>query len=82
MNMDVYSLEEDDDFGGMFLTHEPAVVVNDGILGDGTDFQSPCVSLIPQKERHEPMYEDISDDDFMDLPSSQMPPAVTQEHDR
>ena len=37
---------------------------------DVTDFQSPCVSVI---DKFKPQYSDISNDDFMDIPSSQIP---------
>ena len=75
MDMEVFSLEEDE-CPDLFLTQSSVNVQdnnrNNSILGDGMDFQSPCVSLIPAA-RFDGMashYEDISDDDFQ-IPSSQ-----------
>ena len=67
--MDVFSLE--DEGNDLFLTQKDPEhkfdVKNVGILGDGSDFVSPCVSLVSVKQDQ---YSDISDDDF-EFPSSQ-----------
>ena len=70
--MDLFSLEEDE-CNEMFITQSSKdnCVRNDGnlspILGDGFDFGAPLVSLCHQVNGNnsEPVYEDISDDDFM-----------------
>ena len=67
--MEVFSLEEDDG-ASMFLTQTPVVnraVQNLGILGDSSDFSSPCVGLVSGEAK----YSDISDDDFEEFPCSQ-----------
>ena len=74
--MNVCSLE-DDDYEGLFITQSDnsssGSSNNLSILGDGTDISSPCVSLIPPKQKaDECHYSDISDDDF-EIPSSQIP---------
>ena len=73
--MELFSLEEDDG-NDLFITQESSYDRNnlqncDKYLGkDATDFQSPCVSVI---DKFKLQYSDISDDDFMDIPSSQIP---------
>ena len=72
--MATFSLEEDD-YNGLFVTQEANVGVdkgfygNNGIINDPSDFQSPCASLIGNKQN---VYSDISDDDFEPFPSSQV----------
>ena len=69
--MDIYSLE-DDEGNDMFLTQEFHGRNNSqssGILRNPLDFQSPCVSILGNNKGE---YSDISDDDFMKIPSSQM----------
>ena len=73
--MDVFSLEEDD-CSQLFITQSlPKSGENRGlisdILGNGSDFTSPCVSLVNRRSIHDPQYSNISDDDFVDIPSSQ-----------
>ena len=69
--MEVFSLE-DDDGNDLFITQESQMDKNNrksegsSILGDPLDFQSPCASLI---NTH---YSDISDDDLMEIPCSQI----------
>ena len=73
--MDVFSLE-DEDYSQMFFTQSSPkrvdLVDSSPILGDGNDFASPLVLLVPKRNEELPEYSDISDDDFMDLPSSQV----------
>ena len=73
--MDVFSLE-DEDYSQMFITQSSPkrvdLVDSSPILGDGNDFSSPLVSLVPKRNEELPQYSDISDDDFIDLPSSQI----------
>ena len=65
----MFSLEEDDG-NELFITQSsPKRRKLSGILGDGMDFSSPLVSLVPSR-KNEPYYLDISDDDFTDIPSS------------
>ena len=45
---------------------------NDRILGDKQDFRVPLVSLVPCNNVESPKYSDISDDDFMQIPCSQI----------
>ena len=68
--MDLFSLEEDDDYEGLFITQSSSNSDNSGLLGNPEDFTSPCVSLEAQKG-HGAQYSDISDYDF-DIPSSQI----------
>ena len=64
--MEFISLEED--YTGINLSQENGSnVTGGGILGDGTDFQLPVVSVVKKHEAH---YSDISDDEFT-FPSSQ-----------
>ena len=76
----IFSLEDDDDFGNLFITQEPSQVQsvissglnkesgeNGGFLGvDERDFASPCLSLV----RKEFQYSDISDDEVFDKEDS------------
>ena len=72
--MELFSLE-DDDAKELFITQTPSVHSDGiglaGVIGDGTDFVSPCVSLIDCKENSETHYSDISDDEIFDIPCSQ-----------
>ena len=71
--MDIFSLEEDD-CDNLFITRSSnsngnsqnldVGVTNSPVLGDTTDFQRPCFSLLDSK------YSDISEDEF-DIPCSQ-----------
>ena len=76
--MDVFSLEEDDG-NELFLTQssnsDKQVNPNFGILGDSSDFSSPCVSLV------RPVYEDISEDEF-EFPSTQQRFGSSYKRDR
>ena len=67
--MEMYSLE--DDGNGLFLTQRDPIESGNsqsaGILGDGSDFVSPCASLDSVKQDQ---YSDISDDEC-DFQSSQ-----------
>ena len=66
------SLLEDDDPSGLFITQEPRKVdgnsdnfdINRGNGGDYVDLSQGAVGEMPT-------YSDISDDDFVDIPSSQ-----------
>ena len=72
MKMDVFSLEDEDNYSGLFITQE--VSQNKWkILGDPSNFGAPLVSLTSKNECATLVYEDISDDDFVDIPSSQVP---------
>ena len=70
--MDTFSLE-DDDCPELFITQSASNVnVNDSInqnnssiLGDPSDFSSPCVSILSSQ------YSDISDDEDIVFPLSQ-----------
>ena len=80
--MEMFSLEEDDS-NGLFLTQTPSVTSQNedkvgefGILGDPLDFTSPCVSLVSSRQDQ---YSDISEDEFVDIPSSQ--PTTTDHGD-
>ena len=83
--MEVYSLE-DDGFSGLFLTQESheSVSISDnrnhgGIIGDPMDFTSPCVGLTGRNNGSTAgVYEDISDDDDFNIPSSQVPASSTR----
>ena len=79
--MDVFSLE-DDDGDNLFITQESrSDRINDQvqpILGNSTDFQSPCVSLTSQISNTSAVYEDISDDDAFEIPSSQQQNLANQ----
>ena len=73
--MDLFSLE-DDDGNDLFITQSSNSSNgnnSNSVIGDGSDFSSPCVSLVSKNAA--PQYEDISDDDF-EIPCSQ---AVLQE---
>ena len=61
---------EDDEVGWVFVTQQDPSgnSVSNGVLGDPSDFTSPCASILSASQQD---YSDISDDDF-DLPSSQM----------
>ena len=50
------------------------------ILGDGTDFSVPLVSLM-LKEKDVPHNSNISDDDFVDIPSSQATQNLSADKD-
>ena len=78
--MDVFSLE-DDDYDSLFITQldtnnngkDNTGVFGEsvsGVLGDGTNFLSPRVSIVSQSASVPAQYSDISDDDF-NIPSSQ-----------
>ena len=70
--MDVFSLE-DEEYSDMILTQSSKlsdVSNNGGILPDPMDFEMPCISLICKSQ---PQYSNISDDDFVDIPCSQVP---------
>ena len=71
--MDLFSLEEDD-CHELFITQSSSVdEKTDGADGEvlpDKGFIQPVSSYLRPDE---PQYSDISDDDFMDLPSSQMP---------
>ena len=73
--MDVFSLE-DEDYSQLFITQSSPKRVdladNSPILGNGNDFASPLVSLVPKKNEDPLHYLDISDDDFMEIPSLQV----------
>ena len=72
----MFLLEEDEDYGNLFITQESSQNVSDGIINEGyndekdceflavseADFNSLCASLIPC----ECMYLDISDEVFQD----------------
>ena len=70
--MDMFSLE-DEDVGDMFITQTPWAEKDNcetrGILGEPTDFHSPCVSLLSMDKN---VYLDISDDESFQIPSSQV----------
>ena len=74
MDNNVFSLE-DEDCEDLFITPEPStpkLVTGDvSILDDGYDFSSPCVSLTAGNIDQGPIYEDISDDEDFNIPSSQ-----------
>ena len=75
--LEIFSLEEDDEFNNLFITQEPSQSVDNSeksdykmevdsntIFGLSADnFQSPCSSIVPQAQ-----YSDISDDDVF-MPS-------------
>ena len=76
--MDVYSLEKDD-CNDLFITQSSGdnkINSSLSVIGDGSDFSSPCVSLVKSSTGvcNVPQYEDISDEDF-DIPSSQLDPG-------
>ena len=69
----LFSLE-DDDVHELFITQTPRENLlshldmskntnESGIFGDGTNFQSPCASLVNAVTDQGPIYEDISDDE-------------------
>ena len=74
--MDVFLLEEDEEFNNLFITHTPRdeaqdTTGNSNSCGENTekflglspmDYQSPCSSLI--KRNNVPHYSDISDDEM------------------
>ena len=72
--MQLFSLE-DDDANELFITQTPSVEKSRinlaELIGDGTDFVSPCVSLVDRKENKVAAYSDISDDEMFDIPCSQ-----------
>ena len=65
--MEVFSLEDEDNT--LFLMQKDPINCENqdtvGMLGEASDFKSPCVSLFSNKQDQ---YSDISDDDFQ-LPS-------------
>ena len=86
--MEYFSLEEEDGHD-LFLTQNSSsqgiVAENSGnssILGDPNDFASPCVSIIGNKKSVQGQYSDISDDEFMDIPSSQPNKDYTGDYGR
>ena len=77
--MELFSLE-DEDYSALILTQSnnvDKVSQESRILPDPMDFQSQCVSLISKLEQH---YSDISDDDFTDIPCSQVAPSSTGDY--
>ena len=73
--MDTFSIE-DDDGDSLFITQssdKSDKSDNVGILGDSSDFSSPCVSLISSGKVGDAQYSDISEDEF-DIPCSQISP--------
>ena len=80
--MDIFSLEEDEDMGAMFLTQESTnVIERSPILGDPMDFKSQCVGIGRPPNVAAPVYEDISDDDIFDIPCSQQIPVVADNYE-
>ena len=86
--MEVFSLE-DDECLELFITQSSFQSgdnnnssKSNGIISDEMDFQSPCFSLVNGGNSAVPHYSDISDDDFVDLPSSQPPPQTSNNEDR
>ena len=78
--MDMYSLE--DDGNDLFITQQSPSDKSDrnvtkSVFGDVADFQSPCISLVIQQH-----YSDISNDDFMDIPSSQINQNLENDYKR
>lgn len=83
VKMDMFSLEEDDNYHNMFITQTPKDThvtsednygsfsgENDQILGiNALDFQSPFSSLVTNRS-NVTHYSDISDEEF-DIPLSQ-----------
>ena len=77
--MDVFSLEEDE-YEGLFITQGSCGVQesssNKGILGDPSDFKSPCGSVFHTNSTGDSTYEDISDsEDFQILCSQKQEPV-------
>ena len=73
--MDICSVE-DEDCSELFTTQNSKGIVSDSldsgpILGDGSNFRAPLISLTPNFNVGGDHYEDISEDDF-DIPSSQV----------
>ena len=70
--MELFSLE-DDDANDLFITQSSILdnnsSQNGGILGEPTDFSSPCASIVSGTSAK---YSDISDDDFDDISCSQI----------
>ena len=80
----MFSLEDDDDYGDIFITQTPKkvneVVMEEKDLNESvdyeflgvksTDFASPCTSLVGRSALSVCDYSDISDDEMP--PSSQM----------
>ena len=83
--MELFSLEEDD-AKELFITQTPSVEKSGinlaGLIGDGTDFVSPCVSLVDCKEDKVAAYSDISDDEIFDIPCSQSKVVVPDDSNR
>ena len=74
--MDVCSLEDDGD-NDIFITQQFRSSNSDqnyGVLGDPHDFTSPCASLLSCRQSQ---YSDVSDDDFCDIPCSQISPTTS-----
>ena len=78
LHSDLYSLEDDEEFGNIFITQEPSEDNNGDVSngkgdadgGDGDflgvnvmDFTSPCSSLLKNVNQ----YSDISDDKMLDI---------------
>ena len=81
IKMEVFSLE-DDEYSSLILTQSSSVSeVSDksAILPDPMDFESPCVSLITKSQ---PVYSDISENDFEDIPCSQVVAKSQGDYDR
>ena len=73
--MDVFSLEEDD-CSELFITQsDPKVVQNSGEsdeCNNGASSSGSFMSLLMSSSSDFPQYEDISDDDDFEIPSSQI----------
>ena len=71
--MELFLLEEDDG-NDMFITQSSYLDSSSNsnygsILGNANDFKSPCVSIANPLSQD---YSDISDDDFVNIPCSQV----------
>ena len=80
--MEIFSLE-DDDCPELFITqsgssesaNQSEIGNKSGILGEPSDFSSPCVSILGAK------YSDISDDEDVFFPQSQKHELANNESD-
>ena len=68
--MDTFSLE-DDNYDSLFITQSSDKCDYVGILGDPSDFLSPCVSLVSQGKVGDTKYSDISENKY-EIPHSQL----------
>ena len=67
--MDMFSLEEEDDFNGLFVTQTPQIEkVNVSEMSDINQGSSGSLSLLKNVGA---MYSDILDDEVFEMPSSQ-----------